>query len=70
MSTLHHALLTIRDLPPRQRLAWKEIFNHYIFESNNETNEHIPNEARGILGTLDEDVARKLRSLVLNQLNR
>jgi hypothetical protein len=27
MSTLHHALLTIRDLPPRQRLAWKEIFN-------------------------------------------
>jgi hypothetical protein len=70
MSTLHHALLTIRRLPPSQRAAWKEIFNHYIFESNDETNAHIPEQAQGILGAMDEDLARKLRSLVLNQLNR
>ncbi|MFQ3263229.1 MAG: hypothetical protein ACI9LH_000669 [Porticoccaceae bacterium] len=70
MNTLHHALLTMKDLPPEQRKAWQGIFNHYIFESDEETHAHIPDEGRGVLGPLDEELAKNIRALVLNKLNR
>lgn len=70
INVLHHALLTLRDLPNEQRQAWKNIFNYYIFDVNENTNAHIPEQALGFLGELDENAARKLRGLLLSQLNR
>lgn len=70
INVLHHALLTLRDLPPEQRQAWKNIFNHYIFDADESTNAHIPEQALGFLGELDDTAARKLRALLLAQLNR
>ena len=66
---LHHALLSIRDLPAEQKRAWAGIFEHYIF-SDNESLEHIPEQSRGSLGVLDDSMARKLRARLLNRLNR
>ena len=43
---------------------------YYIFDENNGDHSHIPEKAMGILGKLDEMNARKIRSMVLNQLNR
>ncbi|VUD41909.1 hypothetical protein TDB9533_00585 [Thalassocella blandensis] len=70
MNVLHHALLTLRDLPAEQRKVWQEIFTHYIFEHNGQTHDHIPEHAQGVLGEMDEDKARKLRAFLLSQLNR
>lgn len=67
---LLHAILSIRDLPPEQRKAWKDIFEHYVFDAGPDTRDHIPEGRRGVLDPLDEDGARKLRALLRNKLAR
>ena len=69
-STLMLALLTLRGLPPAQRAAWKEIFRHYIFDSDGSEAAHIPPAARSVLAPLDEGMARGLRGEILNRINR
>ena len=69
IDVLHHALLSLRHLPPEQKKAWQGIFDQYIFSETSSV-EHIPVQARGSLGELDEVGARKLRALLLNRLNR
>ncbi len=64
------AILNIRDLPEDQRKAWQGLFDHYVFNANADTVAHIPKESQGILGELDEDMARRLRALLRNKLNR
>ena len=67
---LMHAILSLRDLPERQREAWRGLFNHYVFDADEEVYRHIPERGRGCLSTLDEAGAKRLRALLLNRLNR
>ena len=68
--TLSLALMTLRDLPPAQRAAWKEIFRHYVFDSDGTEAAHIPPAARHSLAPFDETAARMLRAQILRRLNR
>lgn len=68
LDALNHALLSIRDLPESQREAWKNIFEYYVFSPQD--NSHIPDEKRGVLKPIDEQLARQLRALLINKLNR
>jgi hypothetical protein len=70
VNVLKHALLTIRDLPPEQREAWRNIFEYYVFNADDSTFGHVPKQARGPLGPIDEQLARMLRAELLNKLNR
>jgi hypothetical protein len=70
LNTLMLALLSVRDLPPAQRDAWRALFNHYVFDADAQTAAHIPPAARGVLAPLSEAGARQLRSVLLNRLNR
>lgn len=67
---LLHAILNIRDLPLSQRRAWQGLFDHYVFSADDQTVAHIPEHSRGVLGTLDESTARRLRTFLRNKLNR
>lgn len=67
---LLHALLNLRDLPARQRDAWRELFEHYIFDPPDGALDHIPEQSRGVLGGLDDAGARQLRALLRKRLNR
>lgn len=69
-NVLQHALLSIRGLPTEQRKAWQALFNHYIFEADENTHAHIPESARGCLAPIEEHAARQLRAQLLNKLNR
>jgi hypothetical protein len=64
------ALLTMRELPPAQRKAWQEVFRHYIFEADEESVAHLPEDARYALAPLTEDGARVLRGQLLKRINR
>lgn len=70
MHALYHALWTIRDRPEREKRAWREIFDYYVFGPAGRAGEHLPEPARNVLGPLDEPTARQLRAMLINWLNR
>lgn len=69
-AALMHAILALRDLPERQRSAWKGLFEHYVFDADESVYAHIPEAGRGCLAPLDESAARRLRAELINRLNR
>ncbi|MGQ0800044.1 MAG: cupin-like domain-containing protein [Pseudomarimonas sp.] len=65
-----HALMTIRQLPAHERLAWRAFFDHYIFAADEEAaTAHIPERARGVLATMSPELAARLRSQLGRSLN-
>jgi hypothetical protein len=70
MNVLYHALWAIRDRPEAERQAWKNVFDYYVFGSPDRAAAHLPEQARGMLGPIDEDTARQIRAMLLNTLNR
>ncbi len=70
LSTLRLALMTLRDLPERERRIWEHHFQHFVFSADANTWAHIPQSARGLLGPIDETLTRQARALLLNQIKR
>lgn len=68
LSVLQHAMLGLRDLPEDQRENWKRIFDFYVFNPTAENFQHIPEEARGVLNKLDENIANGLKANLRNKL--
>jgi hypothetical protein len=69
-TTLMHALLSLRDRPPQEKSAWRELFNYYVFGEAGRAAEHLPEHARGNLGPMDDLKARRLRAFLIGRLNR
>lgn len=69
-TALLHAFLSIRNQPEQEKAAWKHFFDYYIFSDPKLAGEHLPEEARGVLGTANELQARKLRAEIINKINR
>ena len=70
MSSLYHAIWSIRDRSDAEKQAWKEVFEYYVFGPASRAGEHLPEQARGLLGPIDETRARQIRAMLLNSLNR
>lgn len=70
MTTLLHAILSLRDRPDQEKAAWRELFDYYVFGPADRAGGHLPEHARGYLGPLDELKARRLRAELLTRLNR
>jgi len=70
VNVLQHGIMGIRELPPEQRAAWREVFNHYVFNASEENYQHIPEQARGVLNPLDEQMARQIHNLLLSKFKR
>ena len=70
MAALLATIMSVRDLPPAQRQAWRSLFDHYVFEEDADTAAHIPPAARQILAPLDDPATRALRARIVRRLNR
>lgn len=70
MDAFNHALLSIKQLPPAQRRAWKSLFDTYVFNESEEALAHIPEHARGKMAPLHSEMARRLRAELINRLKR
>ncbi|WP_374274115.1 cupin-like domain-containing protein [Brevundimonas sp.] len=66
--TLMHALLTMRDLPPPEKRAWRAFFDHYIF--GEDAVDHIPEAARGVLGPMTSERRQSLSAVLARSLAR
>ena len=63
------AIATIRDLPHQEKQHWKQLFEYYIFNNSEENIAHIPEKSRGVLGRINSDLARKIKSYLLEVLS-
>jgi hypothetical protein len=70
MNALYHALWSLRDRPEREKQAWKNLFEYYVFGPAERAGEHLPERARGVLGSLDDTKARQIRAMLIRYLNR
>jgi hypothetical protein len=70
LATLRLALMTLRDLPAKERRIWQHHFQHFVFGADDTTWAHIPEPARGLLGPIDDTVSRQARAQLLSQLKR
>lgn len=70
MNALNLAFLSIRDRPEHEKQAWKQLFDYYIFGDNAQAGAHLPEQARGQLGAIDDALARQMRAALLQKLNR
>lgn len=70
LPALQHALWTLRDLPEREKQAWAEVFDYYVFGPKDRAGEHLPEQARDVLGPIDETLARRMRAMLIGRLNR
>ena len=63
------AIATKRDLPHQEKQHWKQLFEYYIFNNSEENIAHIPEKSRGVLGRINSDLARKIKSYLLEVLS-
>jgi hypothetical protein len=68
LSALQHAILGLRDLPDAQRKQWRELFDFYVFQTDPDNFEHIPEAARGVLNPIDERTAKRIRKMLRDKL--
>ena len=69
MNVLALALLVIRDLPEKDKAAWRTVFDHYVFSGqSNAVVEHIPEAFRGVLGSKSTDRDQKIKAFLQAQL--
>lgn len=67
---LNHAILSIRDLPAEDRAIWRDLFDHFVFDSGPAAKDHIPVGARGVLDPLTAETAGRLKAFLLRTLSR
>ncbi|MFK8031224.1 MAG: cupin-like domain-containing protein [Gammaproteobacteria bacterium] len=68
LNALHHAIMSLRDLPIEQRRVWKDVFEQYVFNENEHAFDYIPEHVRGVLAGVDEDAAKVLKMQLLKYL--
>lgn len=67
---LNHAILSIRDLPPEDKAIWRELFDHYVFANDGTVTDHIPENARSVLGPLTPESAGRMRAFLLRMMSQ
>lgn len=66
--TMLHAILTLKDLPPHEREAWRALFDLYVFQTEGPPMEHVPASVRGIWGELTPAKLRELKNYLIKTL--
>jgi len=70
MHALYHAIWALRDRPEREKQAWREVFDYYVFGPSGQAGAHLPPQAQGALAPIDDLLARQLRAMLIAKLNR
>ena len=68
MLTLLHAQLTLRGMPKREREAWRVLFDAYAFADDPAP--HLPEPARGVIGSPTPERLSWLRQMLARSLGR
>ena len=69
-NALHHAIMTIRDLPDHERAVWRAMFDHYVFSGGADARDHVPAQGQGVLAPLDAQSAARMHQFLLRSLSQ
>ena len=61
LTAFQAALLMLKDVPEGERKYWKAMFDHYIFQTDGDPNDHIPEKHQGPLGKLTPELRTQIR---------
>ena len=70
-SSLHQALtslLSIPKLPVRQRKIWRDFFDYYVFQIDQDPAAHLPADLQDIIGNFSPERKKRLMELLSKQL--
>jgi hypothetical protein len=67
---LLHGVLAIRDLPADQRMAWRAMFDYFVFKTAGEPMAHVPPHARGALGPMSEQQHAYMKRVLLDGIQK
>lgn len=70
MDVLSHGMMSLRDRSESEKKAWKSLFDYYVFGDSAQVVAHLPEQSQGALAPMDEMSARRMRAMLLNNLNR
>jgi hypothetical protein len=59
---LLHAMLAYRHLPPADRVIWRTMLDHYVFEANGDPAAHLPEHAKGMMGPASPALFARMRA--------
>ena len=63
------ALISLRDLPPANREAWRALFDHWVFRDDGDPAAHMPVESRGFLSQSTPALRRHVRAMAARVLS-
>jgi len=70
IDSLNLALLAMRDMTPKQRDAWRCLFDHYLFKQGVDPVSYIPKHQQHILGELSPQYVRDIKDYFIKKLQK
>ena len=70
IDSLNIALLAMRDLTPKQREAWRYMFDHYLFKQGVDPASYIPEHQQHVLGNLAPEYVRAIKDHFIEKLKK
>ncbi len=67
---LLHGVLAIRDLPENQRMAWRAVFDYFVFKTSGEPMAHLPPHACGALGPMTDEQRAYMKKILLHGIQQ
>ena len=67
--SLLHSLLSIPNLPPEKRRIWRDLFDYYVFQINQNPAAHLPEDLEDIIGNLSPDRRKRLMEQLSKELS-
>jgi hypothetical protein len=67
---LLHGILSVKNLSPRKRAIWHNMFQHYVFQENGDPVAHLTQRQRGIQGNPSPRLAEIIRQQLIHVMSR
>ena len=68
LDSLRIAIFAMREMTPRQRRAWRCLFDHYLFKRNIDPASYIPAHQHHLLGEMSPEYIRSVKDFFVQKL--
>lgn len=70
LDSMKIAILAMRDMTPKQRTAWRCLFDHYLFKQGVDPVSYIPKHQQHILGEMSADYIEAIKDHFIKKLQK